>query len=152
MKFTQPIDHYLAQFNISEIRYPRDDKRMKGFMDNVDKLNALGDRQSGFIWRLMDEHGHAMNMLVYDNPNILPNITIWGGASALRKFVFTTIHNKFVQNRDKWFLPSDNPKLVMWWIHKDGLKPSMLEGVKRMDYYINNGPTEHGFGWENLDA
>ncbi len=43
-----------------------------------------GDR--GFVWRLQDDSGNAMNMKVYDDPRVLPNLTLWGkrrGAGAL---------------------------------------------------------------------
>src|SRR5579884_2056779 len=56
---------HLAQFNIARIRYPLDDPRMAEFVDNVHRINGLAEQIEGFIWRLQDESGHAMNMIVY---------------------------------------------------------------------------------------
>ncbi|MFZ0670378.1 MAG: DUF3291 domain-containing protein, partial [Pseudolabrys sp.] len=58
----QPPRHHLAQFNIARILYPLDDPRMREFVENVDRVNGLADKIPGFVWRLQDERGHAMNI------------------------------------------------------------------------------------------
>ena len=58
---TQSARH-LAQFNIARIRYPLDDPRMAEFVDNVARVNALAETIEGFVWRLQDDSGNAMNM------------------------------------------------------------------------------------------
>jgi len=73
---------HLAQFNIARIRYPLDDPRMREFVDNVARVNGLAKKIPGFVWRLQDESGHAMNMRVYDDPTILPNLTVWENVQA----------------------------------------------------------------------
>jgi len=78
---------HLAEFNIARIRYPLDDPRMAEFVDNVDRVNRLAEKIEGFVWRLQDESGHAMNMRVYDDPTILPNLTLWETPQALERFV-----------------------------------------------------------------
>ena len=84
----QPPHHQLAQFNIARIRYPLDDPRMREFVDNVERVNGLADKIPGFVWRLQDDSGHAMNMRVYDDPAILPNLTVWETVEALERFVW----------------------------------------------------------------
>ncbi|MGB2657189.1 MAG: DUF3291 domain-containing protein, partial [Pseudolabrys sp.] len=69
--------YHLAQFNIARIRYPLDDPRMAEFVENVETVNGLAEKIEGFVWRLQDESGHAMNMTVYDDPRILPNLAVW---------------------------------------------------------------------------
>ena len=68
---------HLAQFNIARIKYPLDDPRIKEFVDNVARVNALADGIDGFVWRLADDSGNAMGMQVYGDPRILPNLTVW---------------------------------------------------------------------------
>src|SRR5512141_3514217 len=70
-------DHHLAQFNIARVKYPLDDPRMKEFVDNVARINGLADKIEGFVWRLQDDSGNAMGLTVYDDPRILPNLTVW---------------------------------------------------------------------------
>jgi hypothetical protein len=139
---------HLAQFNIARIRYPLDDPRMADFVDNVERVNGLAEQVPGFVWRLQDDSGHAMNMRVYDDPTLLPNLTVWESAQALERFVWQTLHGRFYRRREDWFVPLDTP-LVMWWVPA-GHRPSMAEGVARLDHLKAHGPGDFAFGWEQL--
>ena len=139
---------HLAQFNIARIRYPLDDPRMAEFVDNVDRVNRLAEKIEGFVWRLKDDSGHAMNMRVYDDPTLLPNLTLWEHPQALERFVWQTLHGRFYRRREDWFAPIETP-LVMWWVDA-GARPTMAEGVRRRDHLIAQGPSDYAFGWENL--
>src|SRR5262249_30246686 len=92
-------DRHLAQFNIARIRYPLDDPRMAEFVENVERVNKLAEKIPGFVWRLQDESGHAMNIRVYDDPTILPNLTVWENVEALERFVWQTLHQRFFARR-----------------------------------------------------
>ena len=139
---------HLAEFNIARIKYPLDDPRMRDFVDNVDRVNKLADNLPGFVWRLQDESGHAMGMRVYDDQAILPNLTVWENVEALERFVFKTVHSRFYGRREEWFEPLKVP-LVMWWV-APGARPTLEEGVARLDRLKAQGPSEHAFGWESL--
>ena len=144
----QPPRHQLAQFNIARIRYPLDDPRMREFVDNVERVNGLADKIPGFVWRLQDDSGHAMNMRVYDDPAILPNLTVWETVEALERFVWQTLHQRFYARREEWFAPVKTT-LVMWWIPA-GHRPGMAEGVARLDHLIAHGPSDYAFSWEDI--
>jgi hypothetical protein len=139
---------HLAEFNIARIRYPLDDPRMAEFVDNVDRVNKLTEQIEGFVWRLQDDSGHAMNMRVYDDPTILPNLTLWENEQALERFVWQTLHGRFYLRRETWFERIETP-LVMWWV-KAGERPDMAEGERRRDHLIAHGPSDYAFGWESL--
>ena len=139
---------HLAQFNIARIRYPLDDPRMREFVENVDRVNGLADKIEGFVWRLKDASGHAMNMRVYDDPAILPNLTVWESVEALERFVWQTLHRRFLSRREEWFVPVETT-LVLWWIPA-GHHPDMAEGVTRLDHLIAHGPSDHAFGWRQM--
>jgi hypothetical protein len=139
---------HLAQFNIAQIRYPLEDPRMAEFVENVERVNGLAEKIPGFVWRLQDESGHAMNMRVYDDPTILPNLTVWENVEALERFVWQTLHQRFFVRREEWFAPIKTT-LVLWWIPA-GHRPEMAEGVARLDHLIAHGPSEHAFGWNEL--
>jgi heme-degrading monooxygenase HmoA len=141
---------HLAQFNIARIKYPLDDARMREFVDNVERVNGLADKIEGFVWRLQDESGHAMNMTVYNDPRVLPNLTVWESAEALERFVFKTLHGRFFARRAEWFEQPD-PTLVMWWIPENH-RPTMDEGVERLEYLKARGPSDYAFGWDQLPA
>lgn len=141
---------HLAQFNIARIRYPLDDPRMREFVENVERVNGLAEKIEGFVWRLQDESGHAMNMRVYDDPAILPNLTVWENVEPLERFVWQTLHRRFFVRREEWFAPVKTT-LVLWWIPA-GHRPDMSEGVARLDDLIAHGPSDRAFGWQQLPA
>ena len=103
------MTRHLAQFNIARIRYPLDDPRMREFADNVARVNGLADGIEGFVWRLADASGHAMDMRVYDDPRILPNLTVWENVEALERFVWKTVHSRFYGRRAEWFEHTETP-------------------------------------------
>jgi len=144
---TQNTRH-LAQFNIARIKYPLDDPRMQEFVDNVARVNGLADTIEGFIWRLQDASGNAMNMTVYDDPRILPNLTLWENVEALERFVWQTLHRRFYGRREEWFERIETP-LVMWFVPA-GHRPTMAEGVERLEHLKANGPSDFAFGWQEL--
>lgn len=141
---------HLAQFNIARIRYPLDDPRMAEFVDNVERVNGLAEKIEGFVWRLQDESGNAMGMRVYDDPRILPNLTVWENVEALERFVFRTLHSRFYGRREEWFEPLETP-LVMWWVPA-GHRPASAEGIARLDHLKAHGSDDHAFGWESIAA
>jgi len=141
-------NRHLAQFNIARVRYPLDDPRMREFVQNVDRVNGLAEKIDGFVWRLHDETGHAMNMRVYDDPTILPNLAVWESVEALERFVWQTLHRQFFVRREEWFAPVKTT-LVLWWIPA-GHRPSLEEAVSRLDRLVAHGPSEEAFGWEQL--
>lgn len=139
---------HLAQFNIARIRYPLDDPRMADFVGNVARVNALADGIEGFVWRLADASGNAMSMQVYDDPRVLPNLTVWQNVEALERFVWKTVHSRFFGRRAEWFEPIETP-LVLWHIEA-GHRPSMAEGVERLEHLKENGPSDYAFGWSDM--
>ena len=141
---------HLAQFNIAQIKYPLDDLRMKEFVENVARVNGLAETIEGFVWRLQDASGNAMNMKVYDDARVLPNLTVWENVEALERFVWQTLHKRFYGRREEWFEPVETP-LVMWHVSA-GHRPSMAEGVERLEYLKARGPSDYAFCWNRLPA
>jgi hypothetical protein len=141
---------HLAQFNVARIKYPLDDPRMKEFVDNVARVNALAEQIDGFVWRLQDETGNAMSMTVYDDPRILPNLTVWKNVEALERFVWQTVHSRFYGRREEWFERIETP-LVMWFVPA-GHRPALSEGVVRLNRLRAEGSSGDAFGWDRIPA
>ena len=139
---------HLAQFNIARIKYPLDDPRMADFVGNVARVNALAEQIEGFVWQLQDESGNAMGMQVYDDPLVLPNLTVWENVEALERFVWKTVHSRFYGRRAEWFEHTETP-LVLWQISA-GHRPQMAEGVERLEHLKEHGPSDHAFGWNDM--
>ena len=144
---TEP--HHLAQLNIGRLVAPTDDPRVAGFMDNLDRVNALAERSRGFVWRLKDKSGNATAIRPFGDPTMLVNMSVWESAEALERFVWQTAHAKFYNAKAQWFEKLVSPHFVMWHVPIDR-KPSLVEAKERLDHLTQHGDSDHAFGWSHL--
>ena len=140
---------HLAQINIGRLLYPQDDPRVAAFMDNLDAVNAVAERSPGFVWRFKDESGHATDVKLFDDPQIIVNASVWESAETLEQFVFKTVHQKFYAKRRTWFDAAFGPPLALWWI-EEGATPDIHDFAARWCTLKEGGPTERAFGWEGV--
>jgi len=140
---------HLAQLNIGRLRYPTDDPRMAGFMNNLDFVNAIAERTPGFVWRLKDESNNAIAIRPFADPEMAVNLSVWENIEALERFVWQTVHKRFYGQREKWFTKMEGPHAVMWWVDP-GHVPTVSK--ERLEYLAARGPSDHAFGWESIPA
>lgn len=140
---------HLAQLNIARPRFPLDDPRMAGFTDNLDRVNAVAERSTGFVWRLKGEGNDATDLRLDDDPDAIVNMSVWESAEHLEHFVWNTIHKRIYQRRAEWFPPLGRPHFVMWHV-EIGHEPTVAEAKARLDHLAAHGSSEHAFGWEGL--
>lgn len=141
---------HLAQINIGRLKHPVDDPRVAEFMDNLDPINALAEASPGFVWRLQDDSGNATALRGFDDPTILPNLTVWESIDSLKDYVFKTDHARFLRKRREWFEPMDDlPVLTMWWVPA-GHIPTLGEARERVEHLAANGPSAHAFSFHPL--
>ncbi len=131
--------HHLAQLNIGRIRFPEDDPRMSGFMDALDEINAIADAAPGFVWRLQDEAGNATSIRVYDDPQVLINLSVWESVDTLRAFTYASEHVAFLRRRGEWFEKPNEPHMVLWWVAA-GHTPTVDEAAARLAQLVAEGP------------
>ncbi len=134
---------HLAQFNIARIRYPLDNPRMA-----VKRVNTLAEHVEGFVWPLQDASDHAVNLMIYGDPGILPNLAVWENAEVLERFVWQTVHGRFYRRREECFELIEVP-LVMWWV-PEGARLTLDEGVARLGHLVAHRPSDYASGWESL--
>jgi hypothetical protein len=146
---TKPL--HLAQLNVGRVRYSLDDRRMAGFVDNLDLINGIAERSTGFVWRFKDDSGNATNIRGFDDPQMILNLSVWESVEALEAFVWQTVHKRFYGRRHQWFDPLPGPYFVMWWI-TPGHRPDVPEALARLDHLKMHGASEHAFGWDALPA
>ena len=134
----------LAQANLAWMRYPIDDPRMKDMREEIDRINLLGDRSPGCLWRFKTEDGDATGVRVLDDPSVLFNLTVWRSVEDLGRYVYRTEHAAFLRRRREWFVPSAREPVAMWWIAA-GEYPSVDEAMTRFERLWTNGPSAESF-------
>jgi hypothetical protein len=141
---------HVAQLNVGYARFPLDDPRMAGFMDNLDRINALAERSPGFVWRHQSESGNATDIPVPGDAAMISNLSVWQDVPSLASFVFQTVHARFYEKRPAWFQTMTTPHSVMWHVPA-GHRPDLREAMERLGHLRANGPDGHAFGWEAVD-
>ena len=100
-------DQQLAQLNIASLAYPLDSPELKDFVDNLDLINSLAERSDGFVWRLQTPAGNATDIDAATfkdfGDDIIVNMSTWRDVESLRKFVYKTVHVRFLKRRAEWF-------------------------------------------------
>ena len=134
----------LAQVNLAWARYPLDDPRMAEFVKAIDRINAVGDRSPGCVWRFRTTDGDATGVRVLDDPRILFNLTIWRSVDDLRRYAYRTEHAAFFRRRLEWFVPPPKPPLALWWV-PEGTRPTVNESMERLELLWRDGPTPEAF-------
>lgn len=138
---------HLAELNIGKFKYPTSDPRMAGFMDNLDRVNALAERSPGFVWRLKGDNNNATEFRIGDDMAV--NLSVWRDAESLENYVFRTVHVQFYRNREQWFALMEKPHMVLWWV-EEGHIPTLDEAHKRLRHFETYGASSFAFGWEQV--
>ncbi|HEX9855287.1 MAG TPA: DUF3291 domain-containing protein [Acidimicrobiia bacterium] len=138
------MTHHLAQLNIARMRFPLDDLGMKGFVDQLEPVNALADAASGFVWRLQTEDGDATSIRAFDDDMLLINMSLWESIEALREFVYRSNHLGVLRDRASWFDRMDEPHMVLWW-EPAGRVPTIHEAKDRLQHLRSSGPSQCAF-------
>ena len=134
----------LAQINIGRLHAPIDDPLIAEFVDGLERINALADAASGFVWRLQTEDGNATAVRAYDDELIIVNMSVWTSLEALGDFVYRSGHVEFLRRRADWFHRMGEAYLTLWWI-APGHLPSVREGVERLAHLRAHGAGPSAF-------
>lgn len=140
---------HLAQLNVAIPRFDLDHPRMAGFMDNLDRINAIAERSPGFVWRLKGDGNDATDLRYGDDSDTIYNVSVWESAEALEHFVWNTAHAKIYNRKAEWFPDLGTPHFVMWSV-PEGHEPAIAEAVSRLEMLRENGPSPEAFGWKGL--
>lgn len=142
----------LAELNIGRLIAPTSDPRVAEFIDNIARINGLGKRMPGFVWIMEGATGQGNTATaINDDPQYIPNMTVWESAEALETFVFKTLHAKFLGRRHEWFEVMGKMQFVMWWV-RDGHQPSLAEALEKLSLLQQHGESAQAFGWRYLRA
>jgi Domain of unknown function (DUF3291) len=138
------MDYHLAQINIGRLVAPIDDPQVAEFVAGLERINALADRASGFVWRLQSGSGNATDIAYNDDRSMILNMSVWESIEALRDFTYRSGHIVFFRDRAKWFIKMDKPSYCLWWV-RAGHRPTVAEGCERMERYQLCGASPFSF-------
>jgi hypothetical protein len=141
---------HVAELNVAYPKYDVNDRRFAGFVNNLERINALAERSPGFVWRLKDDvAGNAMDLQVDEDPALIPNLSVWESVEDLERFTFGTVHAQIYKLRENWFTPMQERHFVMWHVPV-GHQPTLEEAMAKLAQINADGPSDDVFGWEAM--
>ena len=140
---------HLAQINIGRLVAPKGDPRVQPFFDALDRINALADQTPGFVWRLQDETGNAMDISYAPDPLLAVNMSVWENAEALFDFVYRSAHTPEMAKRRAYFERFDGVYQALWWIPAGSI-PSVNDGLSRLWLLERFGACPQAFTFKAL--
>jgi len=143
---------HLAELNIGRLVADPSDPRIADFMNNLDRINGLGKRMPGFVWMMEGSGepgtGNTENN-IGDDPQFVANLSVWEDVQSLETFVWGTVHRQFYERKAEWFELMADQHFVMWWV-EEGHRPTLEEGLARLEHLKTHGATDTAFGWSYL--
>jgi hypothetical protein len=135
---------HVAQINIAQAHAPLDSPQLTEFIAALEPVNALADASPGFVWRLQDDSGDAVSIRVFDDDQIIINMSVWQSIEALFEFAYRSYHVEYFRRRREWFERFPTSHLALWWVPV-GHEPTVDEAKDRLEHLDANGPTPHAF-------
>lgn len=135
--------YHLAQINIGKLKAPIDAPETADFKNNLDRINALAESSPGFIWRLTGDGNNATDLVAFDDPLIITNMSVWESPAALGAFVYRSGHIEIMRRRAEWFEPME-VFMALWWVPV-GHEPTVAEAVARLELLRRQGPGPEAF-------
>lgn len=145
------MTHHLAQLNIGRMLAAIDDPIMAEFVANLDRINALADGASGFVWRLQSDRGNATEFRPFADEMLIVNMSVWESLETLKDYVYKSAHAEIMRNRRQWFEKMDEVFTVLWWIPA-GTIPTVEEAKARLESLRQHGETPYAFSFRRSFA
>lgn len=136
----------LAQSNLAELRYPLGSPEMEEFESQLDEVNALADRSSGFVWRQEFDYQGGHRPIVFGRDDYLFTLSVWVDVDSLHDFTYSGHHMEMFAQRNKWFVHDPRPTTVLWWIPA-GTTPTVSEAEQKLVHLREHGPTPKAFSF-----
>jgi hypothetical protein len=140
---------HLAQCNVVRLSAPLDSPVVAGFVAALDPINALADAAPGFVWRLKTDDGNSTSTRVFDDDQILLNLSVWESPEALKDFVYRSGHKDVLRQRRQWAERFEGVQSAMWWV-RVGTLPEPSEAVTRLARLGRDGPSVNAFTFQSL--
>jgi hypothetical protein len=140
--------YHLAQVNIGRLTAALDSPILAGFVNNLDRINALAEESPGFVWRLVGEGNDATSLRPYDDDMIIVNMSVWESVEQLQAYVYKSDHTDIMRGRKQWFSKMDF-YMCMWWV-RAGHIPTVKEAKERLEYMEQHGESPHAFTFRHV--
>ena len=135
---------HLAQVNVMHAKAALDSAAMRGFVAELEPMNALAERSEGFVWRLQTEDGDATAIRPFGDDLMLINMSVWQSREHLWNYAYASQHLNVMRRRREWVSRVPEVVLALWWVDA-GHVPTVEEAKHRLHLLSEHGPTPAAF-------
>ncbi len=146
----------LAQVNVARLLAPIDSPQLRGFVRELDAVNASAEAAPGFVWRLKTDEGNATTIRAFEwdvgeAAGIIVNMSVWESVEQLRAWVNDVVHRSVLLQRRQWFERAPEARTALWWV-EEGHVPTTDEAEQKLRDLRRDGPSpavfdlRHHFG------
>ncbi|MGS2718609.1 DUF3291 domain-containing protein [Eionea flava] len=138
--------YHLAQLNIAQLAHPIDSPPLTDFVANIERINALAEKTSGFIWRYQTPVGDTLEAELFGADHIV-NMSVWVDKAALHHYVYHTAHIEIMRRKQEWFENMRESHMVLWWVPV-GCQPSLIEAREKLQGLRQQGVSPQHFSFK----
>lgn len=135
--------YVLAQLNIARLLHPIESPQLQGFVDNLDRINAVADASNGFVWRLKSDDPDNANNADTFGDDVIVNMSTWENIQSLHHFTYRSAHTEVLSRRKEWFSVLKTYS-VLWW-HPAAENPTVAIAADRLAILEKGGPCKDAF-------
>ncbi|MBU2973518.1 DUF3291 domain-containing protein [Zobellia sp. B3R18] len=140
-------NYHLSQVNIAKMRAPIDSPVMADFVNDLDRINAIADKSTGFVWRLKGEDNNATALRVFEDDFLIINMSVWESKEALFNFTYASQHAGVMRRKKEWFHQMSDMHMCLWYT-KEGHEPTPDEAKERLRYLNEYGESPYAFSFK----
>lgn len=142
------MNYHLAQVNIARMLAPIESPVMAGFVNNLDRINALAEGSDGFVWRLADDGNNATSIKIFEDNYLIINMSVWTSMEALFNFTYNSAHMEIFRRKKEWFSKMKEMHMACWYM-KEGEIPSTEDAKMRLAHLNKYGETPYSFTFKS---
>ena len=76
-------------------------------------------------------------------------LSIWSDLESVAAFAYRGRHSEALSKRQEWFVKTEYPVYVAWWIDDGAPLPTWSEAGRRLTQLHDNGPTPEAFDFKS---
>ena len=137
-------EYHLAQVNIARMLAPIDSPAMADFVNNLDRINNIAEKNPGFVWRLTGDENNATALRVLEDDFLIINMSVWESIDALFNFTYASRHSAVLKRKKEWFHKMADMHMCFWYVEA-GHEPSPEEAKQRLQYLNSHGESPYAF-------
>lgn len=140
-------EYHLAQVNIARMLAPIDSPAMADFVNNLDRINNIAEKNPGFVWRLTGDENNATALRVFEDDFLIINMSVWESIDSLFIFTYASRHSAVLKRKKEWFHKMADMHMCFWYVEA-GHEPSPEEAKQRFQYLNSHGESPYAFSFK----